>query len=90
MRYLIFMASVLVLAGCAIDPKEREARETAHLRELARVCEKIGYPAGSDKNKECVVKLLAAEMAPPAVVTTPYPTLPTLCRAVGSAVICNP
>lgn len=90
MRYLLLVAVPSLLVGCAIDPKQREARETAHLRELARVCEKVGYAAGSEQNKDCVVKLLAAEIAQPTIVTTPYPPMPTLCHAVGSKVICNP
>ena len=91
MRYLIFLlAAADLLVGCTIDPKQREARETAHLRELARVCEKVGFAAGSEQNKDCVVKLLAAEIAQPTIVTTPYPTMPTLCHAVGSKVFCNP
>ena len=90
MRYLIFLTVAGLLSGCAIDPKQREARETAHFRELARVCEKVGYPTGSDQNKDCVVKLLAAEIAQPTIVITPYPPMPALCHAVGSKVICNP
>ena len=91
MRYLISMAAAVLFVGCAIDPKQREAREAAHLRELARVCEKVGYPSGSDQNKDCVVKLLAAEIAQPTIVNYPYSSYPpTLCRTVGSKVICSP
>lgn len=90
MRYLVLLCSLALLAGCALDPKQREARETAHLKELARVCEKIGFGAGSTENKDCVVKLLAAEIAQPTIVTAPYPTMPTLCHMAGSRVICNP
>ena len=93
MRYLIFFiffAAAGLLAGCTIDPKQREERETAHFRELARVCEKVGYPSGSEQNKDCVVKLLAAEIAQPTIVTTPYPPMLPLCRTVGSKLICNP
>lgn len=85
MRYLILLAAAGLLAGCAIDPKEREARETAHFRELARMCEKVGYAAGSEQNKDCVVKLLAAERTPPPVVNAPYPVF---CHTLGSMVIC--
>lgn len=85
MRYLILLTAAGLLSGCAIDPKEREARETAHFRELSRVCEKVGYPAGSEQNKECVVKLLAAERTPPPVVHAPYPVF---CHTMGSMVIC--
>jgi uncharacterized lipoprotein YajG len=91
MRYLILLIVVSLLAGCAIDPKQREAHEAAHLRELARVCEKVGYPSGTDQNKDCVIKLLAAEIAQPTIVNYPYsPYPPTLCRTVGSKVICSP
>ena len=90
MRYLTILAAASLLVGCALDPKQREARETAHLKELARVCEKVGYSAGSAENKDCVVKLLAAEIAQPTIVTAPYPTMPTLCHRAGSRVICNP
>jgi len=90
MRYLMLLGSLVLLTGCALDPKQREARETAHLKELARVCEKVGYGAGSAENKDCVVKLLAAEIAQPTIVTAPYPTMPTLCHMAGSRVICNP
>ena len=90
MRYLVFLISLNLLAGCALDPKQREARETAHLQELARVCEKVGFAAGSVSNKDCVVKLLAAEISQPTIVSTPYPVTPMFCRAVGHQVICNP
>ena len=89
MRYLMLLGSLVLLAGCALDPKQREAREAAHLRELARVCEKVGYPSGSDQNKDCVVKLLSAEIAQPTIVTTPYPPMPPLCHTVGYKLICN-
>ena len=85
MRYFLTLSVMGLLVGCAIDPKEREARETAHFRELTRVCEKVGYPAGSDQNKECVVKLHAAERTPPPVVHAPYPMF---CHTMGSMVIC--
>lgn len=85
MRYLILLATAGLLAGCAIDPKQREARETAHFRELARVCEKVGYAAGSEQSKDCVVKLLAAERTPPPVVNAPYPMF---CHTLGSMLIC--
>ena len=90
MRYLTLLVAAGLVSGCAIDPKQREARETAHLKELARVCEKVGFGAGSTENKDCVVKLLAAEIAQPTIVTAPYPTMPTLCHMAGSRVICNP
>ncbi len=90
MRYLILLCSLVLLTGCALDPRQREARETAHLKELARVCEKVGYGAGSTENKDCVVKLLAAEIAQPTIMTAPYLTMPTLCHIAGSRVICNP
>ena len=85
MRYLILVATAGLLAGCAIDPKQREARETAHFRELARMCEKVGYAAGSAQNKDCMVKLLAAERTPPPVVNAPYPMF---CHTLGSMMIC--
>ena len=85
MRYLMVFVSLVILTGCAIDPKEREAREAAHFRELARMCEKVGYAAGSEQNKDCVVKLLAAERTPPPVVHSPYPVF---CHTLGSMVIC--
>lgn len=85
MRYLLLLSVAGLLTGCAIDPKEREARETAHFRELARMCEKVGYAAGSEQNKDCVVKLLAAERTPPPVVNAPYPVF---CHTLGSMVIC--
>lgn len=90
MRYLLLLASVSLLTACAIDPKQREARETAHIRELARVCEKVGFAAGSEQNKECVVKLLAAEIAQPNVIHTPYPSMPPMCYMVGSRLVCPP
>ena len=85
MRYLILLATAGLLAGCAIDPKQREARETAHFLELARMCEKVGYAAGSEQNKDCVVKLLAAERTPPPVMNAPYPMF---CHTLGSMLIC--
>jgi len=90
MRYLMLLGYIVLMAGCAIDPKQREARETAHLRELARVCEKVGYAAVSEQNKDCVVKLLAAEIAQPTIVTAPYPTMYPMCHMVGSRVVCHP
>ncbi len=93
MRYLMLLGSLVLLTGCAIDPKQREARETAHLRELARVCEKVGYAPGSEQNKDCVVKLLAAEIAQPTIVTAPYPAfypMHPMCHMVGSRVVCHP
>ena len=89
MRYLTLLISLSLLTGCVLDPKQREARETAHLQELTRVCEKVGFATGSTPNKDCVVKLLAAEIAQPTIVHTPYPVTPTFCRAVGNQVICN-
>lgn len=95
MRYPILLVAAALLAGCAIDPKQREARETAHLRELARVCEKVGYTPGSEQNKDCVVKLLAAEMAQPTIVTAPYPSMypmypmHPMCHRVSSRVVCH-
>lgn len=68
-------------------PKEREAREAAHFRELARVCEKVGYAAGSEQNKACVVKLLAAERTPPPVIHPPFPSM-MFCHTMGSMIIC--
>ena len=88
MRYLLLLTAAGLLVGCAIDPKQREARETAHFRELARMCEKVGYAAGSAQNKDCVVKLLAAEMTPPPVVNSRYPAMPVFCHTLGSMVIC--
>ena len=89
MRYLMLLTSIGLLAGCALDPKQREARENAHLQELARVCEKVGYESGSTANKDCVVKLLAAEIAQPIIVNHSFPLSPTLCHSVGKNVICN-
>ena len=89
MRYVILLISLNLLAGCALDPKQREARETAHLQELARVCEKVGFTAGTVSNKDCVVKLLAAEISQPTIVNTPFPVTPMFCHAVGNQVICN-
>ena len=85
MRYLMLIGSLVLLTGCAIDPKQREARETAHFRELARMCEKVGYAAGSEQNKDCVVKLLAAERTPAPVVNAPYPMF---CHTLGAMLIC--
>lgn len=85
MRYLPVAMIAGFLAGCAIDPKTRDARETAHFRELARMCEKVGYAPGTDQNKDCVVKLLAAERTPPPVVNAPHPFF---CHTLGSMVIC--
>ena len=89
MRYLISLICAGLMAGCAIDPKQREARETAHLQELARICEKVGFAPGSGPNKDCVVKLLAAEIAQPTIVNYPHFPGPTLCHSVGTQVICN-
>jgi len=89
MRLLMLLTSFGLLVGCAIDPKQREARETAHLLELARVCEKVGFEPGSAASKDCVVKLLAAEIAQPTIVNHPYPITPTLCHNVGKHVVCN-
>lgn len=89
MRYLLLVAGMVFLAGCAIDPAQREARETAHLQELARVCEKIGLAPGSDQSKDCVVRLLAAEIAQPTIVEAPYRPIQTICNTVGKQVICH-
>ncbi|MHB8914752.1 MAG: hypothetical protein ACYC4K_02945 [Thiobacillus sp.] len=85
MQYLMLIGSLVLLTGCALDPKEREARESAHFLELARVCERVGYATGSEQNKDCVVKLLAAERTPPPVVNAPYPMF---CHTLGSMLIC--
>ncbi|MEQ1593245.1 MAG: hypothetical protein ABL892_12785 [Thiobacillaceae bacterium] len=89
MRYFILVSSIVLLAGCALSPAQREAREAAHLQELARVCEKIGFAPGSEQNKECVVKLLAAEIAQPTIVDAPYRPIQTICNTVGKRVICH-
>ena len=85
----VLLGMGLVLAGCATDPAQRAARESAHLRELARVCEKVGYAAGTEANKDCVVKLLAAEISQPRVVEYPFRPGPTFCNAVGRHIVCN-
>jgi len=89
MRYLILVTSIVFFAGCAMDPARREAHETAHLQELARVCEKIGFAPGSDQSKDCVVQLLAAEIAQPTIVDAPYRPIQTICNTVGKRVICH-
>jgi hypothetical protein len=78
----------MLLLGCATDPAMREAAENAHLKELTSLCEKVGYAPGSDENKQCMVKMLAAEKSQP-VYIQPYFPAQTLCNRVGGQVVCN-
>jgi hypothetical protein len=84
----IALSGVLVLAGCALDPAQREAAENAHLKDLTALCEKVGYAPGSDQSKECMVKMLAAEKSQP-VYLQPYYPAQTFCNSVGKQIVCN-
>ena len=64
MRTIIFLALAAVLAGCA-TPAERAVRVQREVEEMIAVygpgCEKLGYPAESDRWRDCVLRLNAQE-----------------------------
>src|SRR5437870_5117159 len=64
MRKLILVAAVMGLAGCA-TPEERAAQVRADVDRMIAVygpaCEQLGYKAGEDKWRDCVMRLAARD-----------------------------
>lgn len=64
MRHLIAIVVLPFLMAACATPEQRAAREQQQLTRLGEKCEKIGYEPGTDRHKDCVLQLLAAEDAP--------------------------
>ena len=61
MRRLFPLSLVVLLAGCATTPAEREARSQREVDRMVEwygpTCDKLGYKRDTDSWRDCVVKL---------------------------------
>jgi hypothetical protein len=66
MRRFIVLPLMLLMAACT-TPQERAARLQAEVDQMMVVygpaCNKLGYPAGSDQWRDCVLRLAARDDA---------------------------
>lgn len=60
MRIFIFLSLVALLAGCA-TPAERAAQMQREVNDMIQIygpaCEKLGYQAGTDPWRDCILRL---------------------------------
>lgn len=49
----LYLIVLLLLAGCA-TPEQRADRMISR---YGPICERIGYPSGSDKYRDCIVQM---------------------------------
>lgn len=61
MRKLLPLSMLVLVAGCAMTPAEREARTQREVDQMIQaygpMCDKLGYKRDTDPWRDCVVKL---------------------------------
>ena len=97
MRYLLIP---LLLAGCALTPEQQAAAIFNHYGPL---CENVGYPKGTEKHGECVMRQYQTDVQIQQQKTAnmgamgmyllnqsqPRPTVNTTCSKLGNFVNCT-